>query len=168
MYRISNTPGTKFMKFGLKCSNLHFKKNKTIKFEPTWVWLEPSLESLQRIHVKYILFEHSFLNRALCGVREHIPLLYYPSPCLCIMCVEPNADVFWNRVTTSLDQQLIIKFVWSLPILKGRVPTIRQTDLEDEHHRSMEKFKYGTPPTLLLLFMHICMCQLISQFKMSI
>ena len=51
VYRISNTPGTKLMKFGLKCSNLHFKKNKTIKFEPTWDWLEPSLESLQRIHV---------------------------------------------------------------------------------------------------------------------
>ena len=52
VYRILNTPGTKFMKFGLKCSNLHFKKNKTIKFEPTWDWFEPSLESLQRIHVK--------------------------------------------------------------------------------------------------------------------
>ena len=56
MYHISNTPGTKFMKFGQKCSNFHIKKNKTIKFEPTWDWLEPSLESLQRIHVKDIWF----------------------------------------------------------------------------------------------------------------
>ena len=52
VYCISNTPGTKFMKFGLKYSNSHFKKYKIIKFEPTWDWLEPSLESLQRIHVK--------------------------------------------------------------------------------------------------------------------
>ena len=51
VYRISNTPGTKFTKLGLKYSYLHFKKNKTIKFEPTWDWLEPSLEALQRIHV---------------------------------------------------------------------------------------------------------------------
>ena len=36
----------------MKCSNLHSKKNKTIKFEPRWDSLEPSLESLQRIHVK--------------------------------------------------------------------------------------------------------------------
>ena len=36
----------------MRCSNLHFKKDKIIKFEPTWDWLEPSLESLQRIHVK--------------------------------------------------------------------------------------------------------------------
>ena len=56
IYHISNTPGTKFMKFGLKYSNLHFKKYKIIKFEPTWDWLEPSLESLQRIHVKYCGF----------------------------------------------------------------------------------------------------------------
>ena len=50
------------MKFGLKCSNLHFKKNKTIKFEPTWDWLEPSLESLQRIHVnkEIILYNQPF------------------------------------------------------------------------------------------------------------
>ena len=32
---------------------MHSKMNKTIKFEPTWDWLEPSLESLKRIHVKH-------------------------------------------------------------------------------------------------------------------
>ena len=38
------------MKFGLKCSSLHVKKHKTMKFQSTWNWLETSLESLQRIH----------------------------------------------------------------------------------------------------------------------
>ena len=46
------------MKFSLKCPNLYFKKNKTIKFEPTRDWLGPSLESLQRFHVKnYFIFD---------------------------------------------------------------------------------------------------------------
>ena len=33
VYHISNTPGTKFMKIGLKCSILQFEMNKTIIFE---------------------------------------------------------------------------------------------------------------------------------------
>ena len=33
IYRISNTPGTKLMNFGLKYSILHLKMDKTIKFE---------------------------------------------------------------------------------------------------------------------------------------
>ena len=30
VFHIANTPGTKFVKFGLKCSILHFKMNKTL------------------------------------------------------------------------------------------------------------------------------------------
>ena len=51
VYRISNTPGTKFVKYGLRCSILHFKLNKTIKFERIFFSLEPFLESLQDVHV---------------------------------------------------------------------------------------------------------------------
>ena len=55
-YRISNTPGTKFIKLGLKCSFLHFEMDKTIKFERIFFSLEPFLESLQEVHVKYVTF----------------------------------------------------------------------------------------------------------------
>ena len=57
VYRISNTPGTKSLKFGLKCSILHFKMDKTIKFERTFFFqffsLKTFLESVQDIHVNY-------------------------------------------------------------------------------------------------------------------
>ena len=48
----TNTPGTKFIKFGLKCPILHFKMDKTIRFERIFFSLETFLESLQEIHVK--------------------------------------------------------------------------------------------------------------------
>ena len=48
---ISNTPGTKFIKFGLKCPILHFKMDKTIKFEHIFFSLETFLGSLQQINV---------------------------------------------------------------------------------------------------------------------
>ena len=38
-------------KFGLKYSILHFKMNKTIKFERIFFSLEPFLESLEDVHV---------------------------------------------------------------------------------------------------------------------
>ena len=41
------------MKFGLKCSILNIKMNKIIKFERLYFLLEPFLESLQDVHVKY-------------------------------------------------------------------------------------------------------------------
>ena len=53
---ISNTPGTKFMKFGLKCPILHFKMDKTIGFKRIFFSLETFLESLQEIHVKKFQF----------------------------------------------------------------------------------------------------------------
>ena len=55
VFRISNTPGTKFIKFGLKCPILHFEMDKTIKFERIFFSLEHFLESLQEIRVKDVL-----------------------------------------------------------------------------------------------------------------
>ena len=62
VYRISNTPGTKIMKFGMKCFILHFKMEKTIKFECIFFSLETFLESLQQINVKQYLFEMLLLH----------------------------------------------------------------------------------------------------------
>ena len=56
VYRISNTPGTKFVKFDLRWrSILHFKMYKTIKFERIFFSLEPFLESLQDVHVNNLV-----------------------------------------------------------------------------------------------------------------
>ena len=47
-------PWNQIFKIGLEMSHFVFK-NQIIKFEPIWNRLEASLESLQKIHVKYTL-----------------------------------------------------------------------------------------------------------------
>ena len=76
---ISNTPGTKFMKFGLKYPNLHFKKYKTIKVEPTWdclnLLLNPYTEfMLNKTAFRYLLILPKHQKPGLCNY----PYIYRP------------------------------------------------------------------------------------------
>ena len=48
------------MKFGLKCFNLHFKKNKPIKFEPTWDWLTWVFSWMLNPYREFILINFIF------------------------------------------------------------------------------------------------------------
>ena len=50
---------------------LQSELEKTIKFEPTWDWIEPSLESLQRIHVNKNVVRICW---TLCGLMEFLVL----------------------------------------------------------------------------------------------
>ena len=85
------------MKFDLKCPNLHYKKYKTIKFEPTWDWLEPSLESLQRIHVKEaVLIFYVSLN-----------FLWYKINFLTLI----QKQYYWRLVAPVIDEHVSEEFV---------------------------------------------------------
>ena len=107
VYCILNTPGTKFMKFGLKWSNLHFKRYKAIKFEPTWDWLESSLEPLQRIHVKYFNEARSRMKVKIQKLSLY-KILYKPS--------------IWSQKNIFLDIDLAFKdgiiLVWNHDLIK--------------------------------------------------
>ena len=98
----------------MKCSNLHFKKNKTIKFEPTRDWLEPFLESLQRIH----------LNRS--GVKKNSRFNFFY--------VSRNAICYFGNFTrTATYNFLILKYekfrlIWKEKVISRKAFGNTDTD----------------------------------------
>ena len=76
IYRISNTPGTKFIKYGLKCSILHFKLDKTIKFERIFFHLSLFLNPYRKFVLKTIFIRLKWQFKIIWIFAESCPRYY--------------------------------------------------------------------------------------------
>ena len=126
------------MKFGQKCSNFHLKKNKTIKFEPTWDWLEPSLQSLQRTHVKKkilflplsLLFSMALSISMYNLASKHTIFLNFWSSCVWLYSA---FSAYYNLMLLLHFTARWINFLWNWKKIQNRIGTLLKTFLHTKN-----------------------------------